>query len=304
LSFLRRKAACPHCGRDVKEPRDAHDFLCPNCHRPGPWATAEQAAIWQTQEDAKGRFHELLQALINGGDATSIVPQASAAAAASGLSDQELQGIRLDAFEAWAGTAIADDLITPEENSRLAILLPALGTSWDVVATANPGLRDRVFIASVNGGLLPEVASPQLMSKKGEVIHLEWPASLMKEVAIREYKGGYSGFSFPVGKTGIRYKVGGSRGQSVQVGSRLDVADTGTLAITNKRVVYMGSRKTVNMPYSALDNLNVYSDGLQFHLSNRVNAPLFSIASGSEMVAAVVHAAAQRVTATTGKEGE
>jgi hypothetical protein len=62
---------------------------------------------------------------------------------------------------------------------------------------------------------------------------MEWPASLMKEVAIREYKGGYSGFSFPVGKTGIRYKVGGSRGHSVQVGTKLDVADTGTHRVSH-----------------------------------------------------------------------
>jgi hypothetical protein len=81
----------------------------------------------------------------------------------------------------------------------------------------------------------------------------------MKEVAIREYQGGYSGFSFPVGKTGIRYKVGGSRGHSVQVGTKLDVADTGTLAITNKRAVYLGTRKTVEMPYAKLDNITVYT---------------------------------------------
>ncbi len=33
---------------------------------------------------------------------------------------------------------------------------------------------------------------------------------------------------------------------------------------------------------------------LQFHLSNRVNAPLFKGPSGSEVVAAIVNAAAQR----------
>jgi hypothetical protein len=118
----------------------------------------------------------------------------------------------------------------------------------------------------------------------------------MKEVAVREYQGGYSGFSFPIGKTGIRYKVGGSRGHSVQVGTKLQVADSGILAITNKRAVYTGSRKTVDMPYSKLVNLTVYSDAIVFHQSNRVNAPMFAIASGSDVVGAVVNAAAQRVS--------
>ncbi len=119
----------------------------------------------------------------------------------------------------------------------------------------------------------------------------------MKEVAVRQYQGGYSGFSFPVGKTGIRYRVGGTRGHSVEVGTQLKVADTGILSITNKRAVYAGTSKTVEMLYSKLVNLTVYSDGLQFHLSNRVNAPLFKIPSGTHVAAAIVNEAAQQIDA-------
>jgi hypothetical protein len=60
-------------------------------------------------------------------------------------------------------------------------------------------------------------------------VHYECPASLMKEVAVRQWQGGYSGFSFPIGKSGIRYRVGGTRGQSVEVGTKLNVADTGLM---------------------------------------------------------------------------
>ena len=44
---------------------------------------------------------------------------------------------------------------------------PALNVSWDVVAATDPGLRDHLFVAPVNGGFFPEVASPHLMAKKG-----------------------------------------------------------------------------------------------------------------------------------------
>jgi hypothetical protein len=150
-------------------------------------------------------------------------------------------------------------------------------------------------VSSINGGTLPEVASPHIIAKKGEIVHFECPASLMKEVAVRAYKGGYQGFSFPIGRTGVRYRVGGSRGHSVQVGTQLQVADTGILSITNKRAVYAGTRRTVDMPYSKLVNLTVYADGVQFHLSNRVNAPLFTMQHASDIVAAIVNMAAQRV---------
>jgi hypothetical protein len=116
----------------------------------------------------------------------------------------------------------------------------------------------------------------------------------MKEVAIRQYQGGNRGLSIPIGKTGVRYRVGGVRGRMVQVGTQLQVADSGILAITNKRAVYMGSKTRIDMPLPKLLNLNVFSDGLQFHMSNRVNPPLFQL-DQSEIVAAIVNAAAQRL---------
>src|SRR5712691_4129458 len=115
------------------------------------------------------------------------------------------------------------------------------------------------------------------MPKKGEVVHLEWPASLMKEVTLREFRGGYRGFSFPIGKTGIRYRVGGAKGHSLVTGTQIQVADQGTLSVSSARAVFMGNRKTIEMPYSKLVNLTVFSDGVQFHQSNRVSAPVFRV---------------------------
>ena len=56
--------------------------------------------------------------------------------------------------------AVSDDILTPDANARLGVLLSAFNVSWDDVSATHPDLRDHVFIASVNGGFLPEVASP------------------------------------------------------------------------------------------------------------------------------------------------
>ena len=50
MPLFRPKRACPNCGSEVKEPRDAADYLCPNCKKPGPWATTEQRADWEKDE--------------------------------------------------------------------------------------------------------------------------------------------------------------------------------------------------------------------------------------------------------------
>jgi hypothetical protein len=155
-------------------------------------------------------------------------------------------------------------------------------------------LPDHLLIASINGGVLPELPSHQLITKKGEVVHLEWPAELMKEVTLREFRAGYHGFSFPIGKTGIRYRVGGARGHSVVTGTQIQVADTGVLCISSQRAVFIGSRKTMEMPYSKLLNLTVFKDGIQFHMSSRQTAPLFKLENG-EVAAAMVNASVQRL---------
>lgn len=41
------KAQCPHCGKDVKQPKDPAYYLCPHCQQPGPWAAPEQVAAWE-----------------------------------------------------------------------------------------------------------------------------------------------------------------------------------------------------------------------------------------------------------------
>jgi hypothetical protein len=53
-------------------------------------------------------------------------------------------------------------------------------------------LAEQAFVSSINAEILPEVTSPHILA-----------ARLMKEVAIRQYQGGYQGFSIPIGKTGV-----------------------------------------------------------------------------------------------------
>ena len=118
---------------------------------------------------------------------------------------------------------------------------------------------------------------------------------MMKEVVIREYKGGSQGMSFRI-MNGVSYRVGSHRGTMEVVGSRLEVADTGQLVVTSHRAVFMGARKTQEVRFDKLLSVNVFKDAIQFHVSNRQNPSLFQVRSGP-MVAAAVNAAAQRLEA-------
>ena len=76
------------------------------------------------------------------------------------------------------------------------------------------------------------------------------------------------------------------RGRMVEVERGFEPIDEGELCITSSRAVYTGNRKTIEMPYTKLLDLNVYTDTIQVHLSNRQNPPTFRVANGPMVAAA------------------
>ena len=91
----------------------------------------------------------------------------------------------------------------------------------------------------------------------------------MKEVAIREFHGRQAAdVSFRIAK-GVRYNLGGFKGQSVVVGTELQVQDTGALSVTSSRVVFLGEQKTLEFLYAKLVGLEVFEDGVRLQVSNR-----------------------------------
>jgi hypothetical protein len=196
-------------------------------------------------------------------------------------------------FGAQVEAALADDLLTQAEEDRLLAWATAQGVTDQDWRKRFADLLDRMLIAAVNDGRMPDItAQADIVLKRGEVAHLRVPASLMKEVAVREFRGGGSGVSIPIVK-GVRYRTGSFRGRSIVVGTELQVADQGSLWITSLRAVFVGTRKTLELPYARLAHLNVFTDGVSFNVTNRQSVPLFKVPNG-EVVAAVVNAAAQR----------
>src|SRR6478672_7279737 len=240
MHLFRPRATCPHCGKKSSQPRDPSDYLCPHCREPGPWASPDQISAWQQARADEERTAKLSAELT-----------------------QYLQ------------RAVSDDVLSADEEAHIHQLVSDLGIDLTAYLRANPKLGRHVMIAEANGGTLPVVQSTRLIQKKGEVVHLELDATMLKDVTVHQSQGGYSGFSFPIGKTGIRYRVGGYRGQSVEIGTKRVPADTGVLVISSQRAVFLGTKKTVELPYAKLVNLTLFSDGVQFHESNRQTAPVF-----------------------------
>lgn len=88
-----------------------------------------------------------------------------------------------------------------------------------------------------------------LMLKGGEAVFAKVTnASLVEDRrGPGHWQGGSTGVSIPIGSVGghsVRYRVGATRGHYVQGQPAPTAIDTGTVYITNRRVVFEGGRQT------------------------------------------------------------
>jgi hypothetical protein len=129
----------------------------------------------------------------------------------------------------------------------------------------------------------PKPVESPLVLKRGEQAYLSWPASLARHVSKTTFVGGSQGMSFPIGHTGIRYRLGTFRGHPVtqDVIKRID---NGTLVLTSQRLVFIGASKSIATPLSKLLHVEVYTDGLGVFQEGRENPNIYLIGQPGQFV--------------------
>jgi len=99
--------------------------------------------------------------------------------------------------------------------------------------------------------------STEIMLKPGEAVFAQVTgASLVEERrGSGHWQGGSTGVSIPVGSLGgrsVRYRVGATRGHYVQGTPHPTAIDTGTVFVTNRRVVFQGTNQTRECSFDKL----------------------------------------------------
>jgi hypothetical protein len=243
------------------------------------------------QEAAQDRYEALLAQVAAGPAGASALPELRQAAQGAALSGRKQRQFADRAFTALAGGVLEDEVLTRDEETYVLEVIEALDIPEQELQSRYGAVMKQLVLGRANDGRLPVVDAPRLMAQRDEVVHQEMPAALVKEVAVREYRGGSAGVSVRVAK-GVRFNTGRSRGQMVTVGTQIQTVDTGVLSITSLRVVFTGQRKAIESKYSKLVGLQVYSDALAISVSNRQAISTFKVHDGP-FAAALINAAAQ-----------
>ena len=140
------------------------------------------------------------------------------------------------------------------------------GEEWSRIA--NGGISDDVqrkedieyWLTQLKTGNIPmsmkQEESPIILKKKEKLYITLANISLSEPRAVRT--GGYGGPSVRLAK-GLTFRVGGFKAESHE---ELRNIDQGTFTLTDKRIVFSGSKKTINVNLNKVISINPYSDGI------------------------------------------
>jgi len=126
-----------------------------------------------------------------------------------------------------------------------------------------------------------EGETPIIMKKKEE-FQLALPSvSLLEPRAVRT--GVHGGPSFKVAK-GVYFRVGGFRAESHE---ELRNIDQGTLTLTNKRLVFSGTKRTINIDLRKIVSVEPYSDGIALRREGKDKTQYFTGINQAELTITV-----------------
>lgn len=182
--------------------------LCKSC------AEEERRARVAAQQQYRATLLQLVSLVSSTAPVAEIENQLPVLAQQAGLSEGERRNLHLGAFRDFLQQALEDDHLTEQEEARMSELAGALGIDEATFEREFADLVPQMVVAHVNDGRLPVLPNVPIILKKDEQAHISVQADLLKEVILREYRGGYSGVSLRIAK-GVRYHVGGARGRSV-----------------------------------------------------------------------------------------
>jgi hypothetical protein len=193
---------------------------------------------------------------------------------------QQAPEVTVPAADVIASQARSADTQTQEVASRAAeSATVAAGLSAELQrrtdAEHDMGF-DSLYLAAYLNSYGPHVVESPLVLKRGEQASVSAPAVLSRQQIQRRWVGGSQGFSFPIGHTGIRYRVGSFHGHPVEQQS-LGRIDAGSLVVTNQRIAFIGATKSVSVPLAKLLHIQCYSDGLAIFQEGRESPDFFLV---------------------------
>ncbi|WP_146202811.1 hypothetical protein [Deinococcus irradiatisoli] len=191
--------------------------------------------------------------------------------------------------------AIEDRRITDEEERGILEFIRRFNVPQGNLNHRIDEMRRFRQLFEIENGILRSIPAPGLALKKNEAaIYAAWASTAEDMVVDSYYQGGSHGASIRIAK-GVTYRVGASKGRKVEKRANV-ITSTGTLYVTNQRLVYVSIQKPAEVSLEKVNNLQFFSTGVMFGVSNRSKPVYYNLSSeDAEGVAVTVSAAVNQL---------
>jgi len=117
------------------------------------------------------------------------------------------------------------------------------------------------------------ISSPVILKKAEKTSIIISNISLLEPRAVRQTVGGYAGPTIRVAK-GVSFKMGRIAAKS-ESHEELRNIDQGSLILTNKRLIFIGSKRTTNIDLRKIIAIEPYMDGIAVQRENKQKTEYF-----------------------------
>jgi hypothetical protein len=191
---------------------------------------------------------------------------------------QQSPQANLPEIDSIRGQAVSADAQAQVREQDAASLSTAALFSNEELKRRSDAEREMGFDAPYLGAYLktygPQEMQSPLILKRGERASTVVTATFARQQTRRQWVGSSQGFSFPIGHTGIRYRVGSFHGHPIEQQS-LTHLDAGRLVVTNQRIAFIGQSKSTSIPFSKLLHVECYSNAVAVFLEGRENPDFY-----------------------------
>lgn len=154
-----------------------------------------------------------------------------------------------------------DRRLTPEEDAELKAISQSLSITPQFDDAMLSTLERYRLLYQLENGPLPEI-SCDINLLANEACHFTCAASWYEYRTVT-HRVNYGGPAVSIRlMKGVYYRAGSMRVQPVR-SEQLQLIDSGTLYLTNKRVIFVGSNKAKTIKYDKIMTLTPYSDGVE-----------------------------------------
>lgn len=122
---------------------------------------------------------------------------------------------------------------------------------------------------------LSPINNPPIILKKGEEACVALGGITLREArAVRQTRGAYGGPTIRVAK-GVSFRMGSVAARS-ESHDELRNIDQGNLVLTNKRLIFIGSKRTTNIDLKKIIAIEAYKDGIASQRENKQKTEYFT----------------------------